>query len=141
MRVAADFAIRVAARQQSQFAMRFQSHQAVIHLHARFLQAARPANVGGLVEARLQLHHDGDFLFGGRFHQRAHDRRIFAGAVQSLLDGKHVGILRGALDEAHHRRIGIVRVMQQHVALAEKTEQSVRLVRNRQLLRRQRREI
>ena len=121
MRVAADLAVRIAARQQRQLAVRFQSHQAVVHLHARFLQAARPANVGRFVEARLELHHDGDFLFRRRLHQRAHDRRILAGAVERLLDGKHVGILRRAFDEANDRRIGIVRVMQQDVALAQKS--------------------
>ena len=102
--------------------MRFQPHQAVIHLHSRFLQIFCPANVGSFVEPRLQLDHHGHFLLGGRLHQRADDRRILARPVQRLLDGEHVGIMHRALDELHDGGIGIVRVMQQHVVLPQEVE-------------------
>ncbi len=94
MGVAADFAVRIASHQQGKLAMRLQADQAVIDLHASFLQAARPADVGSFVEAGFEFHDDGDLFFGGSFHQRADDGRIFAGTVESLLDREHVGIVQ-----------------------------------------------
>ena len=52
-----------------------------------------------------------------------------------------VGILRGALDEAHHRRVGIVRMMQEHVALAQQAEERGRSRRKVEFARNERREI
>ncbi len=95
--------------------MGLQPDQAVEDLHAGFLQIARPANIGSLVEAGLDLDHDGHFFFGGGFDQRTYDGRIFAGAIERLLDRKNVWIVRGAFDEADNRAIGIVGMMQQEM--------------------------
>ena len=118
MGVAANLPVGFAPRDQRELAMRFQADDAVKNLHARFLQISRPANVGGFVEARLQLDHHGDFLFRGGFDQRANDGRILAGAIERLLDGKHIGILRRAFDEAHDGRVGIVGMVEQNIAFA-----------------------
>ena len=123
MGVAANLAVGFAPRDKRQLAMRFQADHAVEHLHACFLQIARPANVRGFVEARLQLDDNRDFFFRRGFDQRAHDRRILAGAIERLLDREHIGILRGAFDEPHDRRVGIVGMVQQHVALADEFKQ------------------
>ncbi len=106
MREAPHFAVFSAPHQQGQFAMRFQAHEAVVHLHSGFLQISRPSNVGSFVESRLQLDHHCHFFFGSRLHERTHDGRILAGAVQRLLDGQHIGIVHSALDKLHHSRIG-----------------------------------
>ena len=71
--VTARGAIGVAADQQSELAVGLEPDQAVKYLHAGIFQVPRPGDVGGLIEARLEFHHDGDFLAGRGFHQRAHD--------------------------------------------------------------------
>jgi hypothetical protein len=122
MRVAPHFPVPAAAHQQSEFAVRFQPHQAVVHLHAGLLQIFCPANVGRFIEPGLQLHHHGHFFFGRRLHQRADNRRILARAVQSLFDGEHIWIVDRALDELHDGGVRIVRVMQQHVVFPQKVK-------------------
>ena len=124
VRVAANLAVLFAPRYQRQLAVRLQPDHAVKYLHARFLQIARPANVGSFIEPRLQFDDHRDFLFRGRFDQRAHDGRIFAGAIERLLDRKHIRIFRRALDEPHDRRIRIVGMVQQQIALAYQTRRS-----------------
>ena len=89
---------------------------AVHHVHAHLFELGRPVDVGFLVETGHQLQHDGDFLAGtGRLHQRFHQHRIGAGAVDGLLDGHHLRIARRAAQEVHHRMKGFVGVVQQHV--------------------------
>src|SRR5580698_5292691 len=122
VRVAADRAVLFAAGDQRELAMRFQADDAVEHLHAGFLQITRPANIRRLVKSSFQFDDDGHFFFGRGIDQRADDRRIFAGAVERLLDGKYVWIFRGAFDEAHDGAVRIVRVVEQHVTLAHEFE-------------------
>ena len=118
MGVAANLSVGFAARDEREFAMSFQADDAVENLHAGILKIARPTDVGGFVEARLQLDHHGDFFRGGGFDQGADDGRIFAGAIERLLDRKHIGILRRAFDEAHDRGIGIVRMVEKNIAFS-----------------------
>ena len=54
--------------------------------------------------------------------QRFHQFRIGTGAVHRLLDGDHVGIGNGLLDEIDHRLERLVGVMQQYVVLAQHLE-------------------
>ena len=59
--------------------------------------------------------------------QRVDDRRIAGRTVQRLLDGQHLRIGRGLRQERlHGRREGIVRVVQQDVALADGGENVLR---------------
>jgi hypothetical protein len=68
-----------------------QLDEAVDHLHAGALEIARPADVGFLVEARLELDQRGDGLAGlGGFGERLDDRRVGLGAIERLLDRDHV---------------------------------------------------
>ena len=64
-----------AAHHQRQLGVGLELDEAVDHLHAGAFEVARPADVGLLVEARLELDQRGHRLAGfGRFGQRAHDR-------------------------------------------------------------------
>ena len=90
---------------------------------ARTLQPPRLADVGGLVEARLQFHQRGHRLAVlGRLAKRFHDGRVARGAVERLLDRHHVGIERRLAQEAHHHVEGLVGVVQQHVLLLDRLE-------------------
>ena len=60
-----------APHHQRHLGVGLQLDEAEDHLHAGALEVARPADVGLLVEARLQLDQRGDRLAGlGRFDQR-----------------------------------------------------------------------
>jgi hypothetical protein len=122
--VAAQHAVFLADDVQ-QLAVRLQAHQAVDDVHTRLLELARPDDVGRLVEARLDLHQSEHLLaaFGG-VDERLNDRAVARGAVERLLDGEHVRVARGLLEEAHDaRRERLVRVVHEHVALADRGEQ------------------
>ena len=119
MSVTARFSVGIAAYKKSKFAMRFQSDNAVINLHAGFLQTARPADVGSFVETCFQFYDDGDFFTRGGADECANDGRILAGAIKSLLDAENVGIVRGAFDKLHDGQIGIVWVVEKDVTLAQ----------------------
>ena len=90
--------------------------EAVDHLHAGALQVARPADVGLLVEARLELDQRGDRLAGlGRLDQRRDDRAVLAGAVERLLDRDHGRIARRLAQELHHDVEALVRMVDDDV--------------------------
>ena len=121
--------------------MGLEADQSVEDLHSRVFQRARPADIAGFVETRLHLDHHRDFLLGRGLNQGAYDGRIFAGAVQGLLDGKHVGIVGGGANEVHHRVVRIVRMVQQNVAMADFFKDVVRLAVQLQLARHERPEL
>ena len=108
--------------------MGLQADDAVHHVHARAFQLAGPRDVGVLVETRLDLDQRQHLLAGMRgVDQRVDDRRIAGCTVQRLLDGQHLRIGRGLRQERlHGRREGIVRVVQQDVALADGGENVLR---------------
>ncbi len=68
-----------AAHHQADLGVGLELDEAIDHLHAGALQIARPFDVGGLVEAGLQLHQRGDRLAGfRRLDQRLDDRGYHA---------------------------------------------------------------
>ena len=90
----------LAADHQRQLGMGLELEKAVDDLHAGAFQIARPADVGLLVEARLELDHRRDRFAGfGGLGQRLDDRGIRRGAVERLLDGDDVGIARRLMQE------------------------------------------
>ena len=95
---------------------------------ARPLQRTGPLDVGLLVEARLDLDERHDLLAGlGRVDQRVHDRRVTRRAVERLLDRQDVRVGSGLLDEAlDGRRERVVRVVDEHVAVAQRREHRLR---------------
>ena len=75
---------------------------AVDDLDAGLFQLAGPGDIAGLVEARLQFHNDRYVLpVCRRSAQRPDDRAAGTGPVENLLDGQHIGIVRGLGDEAY----------------------------------------
>ena len=107
--------------------MRLEADEAVDHVHARLLQCARPLDVGLFVEARLDLDERDDLLAGlGGVDERVDDRGVAGRAVQRLLDRQHVRVGGGLLDEALHARgERVVRVVHQHVAVAQRREDAL----------------
>ena len=94
-------------------------------MDARLLQHARPLDVVLLVEARFQFHQHRDLLAASvGLHQRLHDLRVSPAtdAIEGLLDGEHLWIARRRLDEVGDGAKGVVRVVQQHVAVADRLE-------------------
>ena len=111
------------AHDQAELGVRLELDEAVHHVHAGALQIARPLDVGGLVEAGLELDHGGHLLavLGGA-DEGADDRGVGAGAVERLLDGHDVGIFGRGLHELDDRGERVVRPMEQHVAAADDGE-------------------
>ncbi len=113
------------ADDERELAVRLEADEAVDDVHAGLLELARPHDVRRFVESRLDLD-EGQHLLAGlrRVDQRLHDRAVARRAVQRLLDGEHVRIARRLLEEAlHARRERLVRVVDQHVALADRGEE------------------
>ena len=78
---------------------------------ARFLEHLCPDNVIFLVKARLYLDQHRDLLAVIRcLGERLNNGRVAAHAVQGLLDGEHVRVLRRFLNEVHDRVKGLVGV-------------------------------
>lgn len=96
---------------------------AVHDMCADGFELRRPVDVGFLVEAREQLDDDGHFLAVARgFHQRVHQRRVGAGAVDRLLDRDDARVFRGLLQQFEHGLEAFVRVVQQDVAVVDRVE-------------------
>ncbi len=120
--VAAGDAVFVAADQHGQLAVGLEADDAVEDLHAGVFHAARPADVGGLVEAGHQLDDQRGFLGGGGLGERLEHGRVVAGAIEGLLHGDHGGVFGALLDEVDHRVVGVVGVVEQDVVLAQLVE-------------------
>ena len=93
--------VRLVADHQGQLAVRLQPDDAVDDVAAVLLQPARPGDVGLLVEAGLDLDQDEHLLAGlGRVDQGVDDRGVAGRAVERLLDGQHLRVVGGLLEEA-----------------------------------------
>ena len=89
------------------------------HLRTGPFQLPGEADVGGLVEAGLQLDQGGDRLAAlRRLAQCLHDWAVLRGAVKGLLDRQHVRVAGRLLQELHHNLEALVGMVQQHVLLA-----------------------
>ena len=120
--VAAGDAVFVAADEHGQLAVGLEADDAVEDLHAGVFHAARPADVGGLVEAGHQLDDQRGFLGGGGLGERLEHGRVLAGAVEGLLHGDDGGVFGALLDEVDDRVVGVVGVVEQDVVLAQLVE-------------------
>ena len=112
--------LRLAAHHHRDLGVGLQVDEAVDHLHAGALEVARPADVGLLVEARLELDQRRHRLAGlGRLDQLLDDRRIVAGAVERLLDRHHRRIARRLAQELHDDVEALVGMMDDDVLGAD----------------------
>ena len=93
------------------------------NVDSRFRQAFRPVNVSLFIEARLQLHHYGDFLtvVGGVDH-RVNDARILGHAVNVDFDRQYAGVEGGLTQQLQHVLKGVIGIVEQHVAFANGVE-------------------
>ena len=123
MHISAD-AGRLAAHDQRDFGVHFQSGQTIQDMGAGFFEISGPADVAFFVEARGQLNQHGYLLAAfGRADQGLHHRRFLAaGAIEGLLDREHIRIFGRRLDKPDHRIKGVVGMVQQQVAFAEDIE-------------------
>ena len=113
----------LAPHHQRQLGVGLEFDEAVHDLHAGAFEVARPADIGLLVEARLQLDQRGDRLAGfGGLDQRPHDRAVGGGAVERLLDGDDIGIARRLLQELHDHVEGFVGMMDDQILLPDRGE-------------------
>ena len=117
-------AVALASHHQTQLGVGLEPGQAVHHVHAGTLEGLGPADVALLVEPGLQLHQaHGALAALGRADERGHDGRVARRAVERLLDGHHVGILRRLAHEPRHAGLErVVRVVHQDVAAADLVE-------------------
>ena len=117
-------AVVVAPHDEGDLAVDLVVHDAIDDVDAGFLEAARPSDVVRLVEARFQLGDGGDLLaIAHGVHERADDARVAAGAVERLFDGEDVRIGGGLLQKIHDAGETLIRVMHEHVALADDGEE------------------
>ena len=101
--------------------MRLQLQEAVDDLHAGAFEIARPADIGLLVETRLQFDHRGDRLAGlGRFGELAHDRAVLAGAIEGLLDRHDRRVARRLPEELNDDVEALVGMMDDDVLLPDR---------------------
>ena len=100
-----------------------EADHAVDDLRADRLEPLGERDVGFLVEARLQFDDDRDFLAAPRrLHQQVDEDRARASAVQRHADRDHLGVERGLAQELDHRLEALERMVQQHVAAADRVE-------------------
>ena len=113
----------LAADDQAELGMGLQFDEAVDDVDAGVFQIARPADVGGLVETRLQLHDRGDRLAGlHRFLQRLDDRAVARRSVERPLDGHDVRVGDRLAQVLHDNVEALVGVMDDDVLLADGAE-------------------
>ena len=100
--------------------MNFQTRRGEDDVNARFGQALGPMNVGFFIKARLQFHYHGDFftVMRGMDH-RVDDARVFRHTVDVDLYRQHARVERRLAQQFKNVLKGVIRVIQQHIALAD----------------------
>ena len=119
MAVAASDAVFVAADEHGELAVGLEADDAVEDLDTGVFHAARPADVGGLVEAGHELDDQRGFLGGAGLGERREDGRVVAGAVEGLLHGDDGRIFSALLNEVDDGVVGVVGVVEQDIVLAQ----------------------
>ena len=120
-----------APHDQRQLGMGLELDEAIDDLRAGALEVARPADIGLLVEAGLELDQRGHRLARfRRLDQRPHDRTVGGRAIQRLLDGDDVGIARRLLQELHHHVEGLVGMVDDQILLPDGRETVAAVIAN-----------
>ena len=105
---------------KSCFTMNLPAYKTVYDVNASVFHLACPINVVLLIEARFQFDNCGHlFAILCSPAQGANNRRIIADAVQCLLYRQYIGVICRSIEEIHHNRERIIRMMQQHIAFAD----------------------
>ena len=127
--VAAD-AIGFLANSHCDLRVNLQAEQAIGDMDPRLFEATGPADVRCLVEPGLELNEHGDLLaLFGRLDAGIDDRAAAGGAVERDLDGQHVGVVRGLVDELNDRAAErLVRVLNENITSSDLGEDVDRFV-------------
>ncbi len=105
----------------AQLGVRLELDEAIDDVHARVFQIARPADIGRLVKAGLELDDGGHRLARlYRLLESLHDGAVARGAVERPLDGHHVGIGHGLAQVLHDDVERLVGVVDDDVLLAHR---------------------
>ncbi len=113
----------LAAHDHDELCVRLETEDTVHHVRARLLQLGRDVDVRLFVESGAQFDDHGDVLARERrVRERPDDARIAARSIQRLLDREHLRIRGRLLDEVHDGRKALKRMVQQHVARAQRGE-------------------
>ncbi len=118
----------VLAYDENHLAVGLETDYSVGHVDAGFLQPARPADVGGLVEARLELDHDRDLLavLGG-VDETIDNLGTVRSAVKSHLYRLDLGVAACLFQKSlHGGREGIVGMLHQNGAVLTNRIEDVR---------------
>ena len=96
----------------------------------RLFETTGPADVRCLVEPGLEFDEHGDLLaLFGRLDAGIDDRAAAGGAVERDLDGQHVGVVRGLVDELDNRAAErLVRVLDEDISSSDLGENVDRFV-------------
>ena len=121
--VAAGDAVFVVADEQGELAVGLEAEDAVEDLDAGVFEVARPADVGGFVEAGHEFNDDSHVLVLRGIDERLEDGRVVAGAIQSLLDGEDARIGGARLDKSDDAVVGVEGVVEHDVAVAQIVEE------------------
>ena len=99
--------------------MDFQPRRREDNLHTGFGQTLRPVDVSLFIETRLQLNHHGHFLavMGGVDHG-VDDARVFRHAINIDFNCQHAWVKRRLAQQFQHVLEGVIRIIEQHIALA-----------------------
>ena len=129
MAVAAD-AVGFLANGHRNLGVDFQTEQAIGDMDPRLFEPTGPPNVRGLVESGLEFDEHGDLLaLFGRLDAGIDDRAAAGGAVERDLDGQHVGVVRGLVDELNDRAAErLVRVLNENITSSDLGEDVDRFV-------------
>ncbi len=116
--------VALAANHQQHLRVSLETRHAVAHVRTDIFEALCPAHVVLLIEPRLQFDQHGHLLPPfRRLGQQPRDTRIATRPVERQLDGDHVGVVHGGLDEPLDRAAeALVRMVQEQVPLANYLE-------------------
>ena len=110
----------LAPHYQAHLGVGFVADHTVDHMRPRFFEPPSPVDIGLFVKARHQFHCHRHFLAAvRRRNQQFHQFGIRAGAVNGLLDGHHISIVRGRAQKIDHRFKRGKRLVQQNVAVGD----------------------
>src|SRR4029453_10533323 len=110
-------AVWLLSHDETRLAVNLRTDMAIDHVSAHLLERAGPADIRFLVEARLQLHEDGDLLaILDRRAECVGDGRGRTDTVERHLDGQNLRVDGGLAHEASDGVEGVVRVVHEDVA-------------------------
>ena len=124
------------AGDQAELGVDFQPFNAIHHMTAGTFQQAGPLDVVFLIKAGFQLHQNIHLLavFGG-FHQCIHHLAVVGQTIKSHLDGDHVRVAGGLVQQLQEGTDALIRIVNQLVLFQDLRNDGLALVQCRAGLR------